>query len=95
VAKEAPKDDIDNDNDVMHDDDDPKDRVAIDVSHGDGGVGGKLEPVPFFSLFRYSTPLEKFLDIIGIICAVCSGAAQVRARLSPTTVATALTFMPL
>ncbi|KAF9510493.1 hypothetical protein BS47DRAFT_1373308 [Hydnum rufescens UP504] len=60
----------------MHDDDDPKDRVAIDVSHGDGGVEGKLKPVPFLSLFRYSTPLEKFLDIIGIICATCSGAAQ-------------------
>lgn len=36
-----------------------------------------LKPVSFFALFRFSTRLEIFLDIIGIICAVLAGAAQV------------------
>lgn len=38
----------------------------------------ELKPVSFFGLFRFSTRLEIFLDIIGIIAAVAAGAAQVR-----------------
>lgn len=37
-----------------------------------------LQPVSFLSLFRFSTRSEIFLDLIGIFCAVISGAAQVR-----------------
>ena len=39
-------------------------------------------PVSFFSLFRFSTRFEIFLDIIGVICAVAAGAAQVCALLA-------------
>ncbi|OAX43170.1 P-loop containing nucleoside triphosphate hydrolase protein [Rhizopogon vinicolor AM-OR11-026] len=36
----------------------------------------KHAPVPFLSLFRYSTRFEIMLDIVGVICAVGAGAAQ-------------------
>ncbi|KAG9046648.1 GTPase-activating protein [Tulasnella sp. UAMH 9824] len=36
----------------------------------------KVPPVSYTQLFRYSTKLELFLDFIGLICAVASGAAQ-------------------
>lgn len=39
-----------------------------------------LQPVSFFSLFRFSTRLEIFLDIIGIFCAVAAGATQVTSQ---------------
>lgn len=38
----------------------------------------KLPPVSVFQLYRFNSKLEIFLNIIGIICAVCAGAAQVR-----------------
>lgn len=40
----------------------------------------ELQPVSFFTLFRFATRLEIFLDIIGIFCAVLSGAAQVNSK---------------
>ena len=35
-----------------------------------------LEPVSFFSLFRFSTTLERFLNILSLFAAVGAGAAQ-------------------
>lgn len=35
-----------------------------------------LPPVPFFSLFRFQTPLETTLNIIGLVAAAAAGAAQ-------------------
>ena len=34
------------------------------------------KPVKFNALFRYATPLERFLNLIGIICGAASGTAQ-------------------
>jgi hypothetical protein len=34
-------------------------------------------PVPLLQLYRFSTRFEIFLDIIGLFCGICSGAAQV------------------
>ncbi|KAG9046650.1 GTPase-activating protein [Tulasnella sp. UAMH 9824] len=36
----------------------------------------KVPPVSYTQLFRFSTKLELFLDLIGLLCAVASGAAQ-------------------
>ncbi|GJE98503.1 multidrug resistance-associated ABC transporter [Phanerochaete sordida] len=35
-----------------------------------------IPPASFSSLFRFSTPLELFLDAIGLVCAAAGGAAQ-------------------
>lgn len=35
-----------------------------------------IQPVSFFSLFRFSTSFEITIDIIGVVCAVAAGAAQ-------------------
>jgi hypothetical protein len=34
-------------------------------------------PVPLLQLYRFSTRFEIFLNIIGLFCGICSGAAQV------------------
>ena len=47
----------------------------------DPATGKPYAPVGFFQLFRYSTPFEIFIDIIGLVCAAASGSAQV--SLSP------------
>lgn len=62
---------------------DEKADVKIDVG-ADTIPDLDLKPVSFTSLFRFSTRLEIFLDIIGIFCAVVSGAAQVRLTLHPS-----------
>ncbi|KAH7101159.1 multidrug resistance protein 1 [Auriculariales sp. MPI-PUGE-AT-0066] len=36
----------------------------------------QLPPVPFFSLFRFATPFETFLNVFGIVCAIAAGASQ-------------------
>ena len=63
------------------------DAVTIDVGHpaasttttaAENGSDIGLKPVPFRSLFRFSTRLELFLDSIGVCAAVIAGAAQVR-----------------
>ncbi|KAG1822804.1 P-loop containing nucleoside triphosphate hydrolase protein [Suillus subaureus] len=35
-----------------------------------------IQPVSFFSLFRFSTSFEITIDIIGVVCAIAAGAAQ-------------------
>ncbi|CCA75810.1 probable Leptomycin B resistance protein pmd1 [Serendipita indica DSM 11827] len=36
----------------------------------------EFPPVPFFALYRFTTKFEVFLNLVGIVCAVASGAAQ-------------------
>lgn len=41
---------------------------------------GNLPPASLFQLYRFNTKFEIFLNIVGLFCAICSGAAQVSAR---------------
>ncbi|KAG1751165.1 P-loop containing nucleoside triphosphate hydrolase protein [Suillus lakei] len=45
--------------------------VAVDAQ-----LAQSVQPVSFFSLFRFSTSLEITIDIIGLVCAAGAGAAQ-------------------
>lgn len=44
---------------------------------GKEGVKETFPPVPFFDLYKFSTKFEVALMLIGLFCAVLSGAAQV------------------
>lgn len=37
----------------------------------------EFPPVPFTTLFRFSTPFELTVDALGLLCAIAAGAAQV------------------
>lgn len=52
-------------------------KIDVDPAPVVKDVAKELKPVSILSLFRFSTNLEIFLDIIGLICASCAGAAQV------------------
>lgn len=53
------------------DPDDSEDDVAVDAKSAQ-----PIQPVSFFSLFRFSTSFEITIDIIAVFCAVAAGAAQ-------------------
>lgn len=53
-------------------------KIDVDPSTTPKDAAPELKPVSIFALFRFSTKLEIFLDLVGIVCAVCAGAAQVR-----------------
>ena len=40
-------------------------------------VKESFPPVPLLQLYRFSTRFETFLNIVGLFCGICSGAAQV------------------
>ncbi|KAG1885118.1 P-loop containing nucleoside triphosphate hydrolase protein [Suillus subluteus] len=42
----------------------------------DAKLAQSIQPVSFFSLFRFSTSFEVTIDVIGVVCAVAAGAAQ-------------------
>ena len=50
-------------------------KVVVNLPQGEDSKA--FEPVAFSALFRFSTRTEIFLDVVGIICAVIAGAAQV------------------
>jgi hypothetical protein len=49
-----------------------------------GAKKEELTPVSFFALYRFHTKFEIILNFIGLFCAICSGAAQVRDAHPPT-----------
>lgn len=59
-----------------------KKAVDVDAKGEDPSSAEKVPPVGYTQLFRYSTKLELFFDFIGIICAMASGASQVRSTAS-------------
>jgi hypothetical protein len=48
-----------------------------DDNDGKDGVKETFPPVPFFDLYKFSTTFERVLMVLGLFCAVLSGAAQV------------------
>lgn len=59
-----------------------KKAVDVDSKGEDPSSAEKVPPVSYTQLFRYSTKLELLFDFIGIICAIASGASQVRSTAS-------------
>lgn len=58
----------------------PKETASIEFSQKGtekSDTGSEAPPVSLFTLFRFSTPFELFLDVIGIVAAAAAGAAQV------------------
>lgn len=81
------------------DDDPEKASVKITITNKDAKLGaateGKLPAVTFTQLFRFSTRLEIWLNILGVAAALLAGAAQVKCYILASSVLSSSYRCPL